>query len=454
MDASPTIYPAAENSLVSRCMLGLKQSDIPFLMIALVGVIAALLSLAGVTNLTAAMGHYQWGVLCFFIALDMFTALVVGTGVLDKVAVVIADRSQGRPGLVMLLFSSMLFIVSSFLNNLTAVLVVLPVIFVLMGALRLPRTYVVSFLSLLLAISNLAGASTPIGDFPALIIMKSGLTTFQDYLVRAFPLFAFTAAIVIGLHLALHRARNHKSETGDQDGETCVSLALLEAKYRYRRVNIRVLSRIAVVFVAMFLGWATVPADVVPPELTAVLGLGLAVTVTGKDFGAVYRRFDMKPVLTVAIMLFVASIIQECGVLEHLAAQLQARIDNPVHLLCAVMVMTAICSGLFSAGPAAAAMMPLILALGAPGAGPLADHSEWLAVGFAAAICAGSSLFVWSATAGFPMSMKVSDARLVDHEGRPVSWGISEYLRFGVLHSLLQLAIGMAWVLAAISMQG
>ncbi|MBT4819323.1 MAG: hypothetical protein HON70_26690, partial [Lentisphaerae bacterium] len=380
-------------------------ADMPFLMIACVGLVAAALSLTGAIKLTAAMEHYQWGVLSFFIALDMFTALVVGTGVLDKAAVVIANRSRGNPGLVLLLFSSLLFLVSSFLNNLTAVLVVLPVIFVLLGALRLPRAYVVSFFSLLLAISNLAGASTPVGDFPALIIMKSGLTTFQAYLVRAFPLFAFTGAVVIGLHFAAHHLRRRKTEADNQDDDTHVSLSLLATKYRYRQVDTRVLWRIAAVFIAMFIGWATIPADVVPPELTAVLGLGLAVTVTGRDFTNVYRAFDLKPVLTVAIMLFVASIIQESGLLERLAGQLQARIHSPVYLLCAVMVMTAICSGLFSAGPAAAAMMPLILSLGAPGSGPLADHSDWLAVAFAAAICAGSSLFVWSATAGFPMSM-------------------------------------------------
>jgi len=47
---------------------------------------------------------------------------------------------------------------------------------------------------MLLAVGNCAGAATPVGDFPALLIMAAGVTTFGTYLALAFPLFLLTAA--------------------------------------------------------------------------------------------------------------------------------------------------------------------------------------------------------------------------------------------------------------------
>ena len=92
--------------------------------------------------------------------------------------------------------------------------------------------------------------------------------------------------------------------------------------------------------------------------------------------------------------------------------------------------------------------MPLIVELAR---GPLAGCEDWLAVGFAVAICAGSSLFVWSATAGLPLAHKVADAELRDAAGERAPWGVKEYLPYGLAHFAVQLAVGMAWVIAGIS---
>ena len=93
-------------------------------------------------------------------------------------------------------------------------------------------------------------------------------------------------------------------------------------------------------------------------------------------------------------------------------------------------------------------MMPLILEMAH---GPFSACSDWLAVGFAAAICAGSSLFVWSATAGLPLAQKVADADLRDPVGNRLSWGVRQYLPYGIAHFVVQLSIGMVCVVLAIS---
>lgn len=100
----------------------------------------------------------------------------------------------------------------------------------------------------------------------------------------------------------------------------------------------------------------------------------------------------------------------------------QSNIHSPKLLVMAIMMITLLVAGVFSAGPAAAAMMPVIIELCN---GPLAAQSDWIAVAYAAAICAGSSLFMWSATAGFILSGKVNAARIEGEDGNEVTWGVA-----------------------------
>ncbi len=134
----------------------------------------------------------------------------------------------------------------------------------------------------------------------------------------------------------------------------------------------------------------------------------------------------------------------EIALIEAMARK--AKIEDQRSLVAVLMVVASLLAGVFSAGPAAAAMMPVIAELCR---GPLQAQAHWLAVAYAAAICAGSSLFMWSATAGFILSDKVNGAALEDGSGRKVCWGWREYFGYGVANYLIQISIALAVVLSA-----
>ncbi len=213
-------------------------------------------------------------------------------------------------------------------------------------------------------------------------------------------------------------------------------------KSQYKNIVIRtdVLKWLAMIFVGMFLAWSFVPQETIPPEIIAVLGYTIAMCICSFKGIKVRQHMDLKSVLTIASFLFFAQVISQTGVLNILAAYLQTNIQDPKLLVMAIMVITSFVSGIFSAGPAAAAMMPVIVNICH---GPLAAQSDWIAVAYAAAICAGSSLFMWSATAGFILSGKVNGAGIEDEEKRKLSWGVSHYLKYGVVNYIIQLLIAL-----------
>lgn len=415
------------------CFADLKNSG-SLVLITTMFIIGAVLALVSHIPVKSVMGNYSYDVLVILIIMELFTNLIAETGTMQLLAIKIADFSKGKKRLCLMLFGGMMFLISSCLNNITAVMMILPIVFVLLKTLEVDKKYVSVFFAVILALSNTGGAASPVGDFPAIVIMTSGITTFLSYLTHAFPLFALTSFVLVGVW-------GMRVEKEDDDGAVR-KLAVTNLKSQYKNIEIHfdVLRWLGIVFVGMFLAWSFVPQNIMPPELIAILGYGAAMLICSLKGLKVEQKMDLKSVLTIASFLFFAEVVSETGILSMIAEYLQANIDNPKLLVMAIMLITSIVAGIFSAGPAAAAMMPIIIQLCN---GPLSARSDWIAVAYAAAICAGSSLFMWSATAGFILSGKVNAAGLTDADGSNASWGVAQYMKYGFINYAIQISIAL-----------
>lgn len=414
--------------------LSLISMNVSLLLIAIMFIVGSCIAIVAKVPVKHVMANYSYDVLVILIIMELFTNLIAETGIMQLLAIKIADISKGRKRLCLMMFGVMMFLISSCLNNITAVMMVLPIVFVLLKTLEAEQKYVNVFFATILALSNTGGAASPVGDFPAIVIMTSGITSFLSYLTHAFPLFAATSiAIVVIWGLQV------KNEVDDG---AIRKLAISNLKSQYKNIHIRfdVLKLLSVVFICMFLAWSFVPQSILPPEIIAVLGYVIAMVVCFAKGVKVGQITDLKSVLTIASFLFFAQVISETGLLNVVALYLQNNINNPKLLVMAIMIITSIVAGVFSAGPAAAAMMPIIIQLCN---GPLHNYSDWIAVAYAAAICAGSSLFMWSATAGFILSNKVNGAHIEEEDGRDIPWGVKQYMKFGFVNYVVQISIAL-----------
>lgn len=404
------------------------------LIIAIMFVVGTSLAIGSRIPIKIIMSNYSYDVLVILIVMELFTNLIAETGVMQLLSIKIAEMSKGRKRACLMLFGVMMFFISSCLNNITAVMMVLPIIFVLLKTLEVDKHYVCVFFAAILALSNTGGAASPVGDFPAIVIMTSGITTFLSYLTHAFPFFALTSVVII----VVWGLRVRK----ECDDGALRKLAIMNLESQYKNIQIRfdVLKLLAIVFLGMFLAWSFVPQRIVPPEIIAVFGYVIAMVICSVMKVDVNQRIDLKSVLTIGSFLFLAEVVSETGFLSILAGYLQANIGNPKLLIMALMIITSLVSGLFSAGPAAAAMMPIITQLCN---GPLCVQSDWIAVAYAASICAGSSLFMWSATAGFILSGKVNEANITEEDGNNINWGVGQYMKYGFVNYAIQISIAL-----------
>lgn len=414
------------------------KDDVPgYLLMAAIFIISTIIALLSKMSITTIMKDYQYSVIIILIVMELFTNLISSTGVIEKISLKISVISKGKQKKCLILFGLLMFFVSAFLNNITAVLIVLPIIFVLLKAIGKDQKYINIFFATILALSNTGGASSPIGDFPAIVIMSSGITTFSDYLFRAFPFF-FIISIALIFWWQLFVKENNKN-----DKKRNLSIDLLQSKYKNIEVNKKVLAGLMIIFVLMFVSWSLVPQNVIPPEVIALLGCVIGIVYAVICGVEIKPLIDFKPVLTIASFLFLANVISNTGVLTTLANSLQSHISDPKMLLISIMLFTSLISGVFGAGPAASAMMPVIIYLCET---TFKTQANWIAIAYASAICAGSSLFMWSATAGFVLSKNVNEANLIDSKRKKMIWNISNYLKYGVQNYLIQIFLSIVLI--------
>ena len=418
----------------------------------------ALAALAGFLALFAS-GKVQFGdlatafpvdVLAILLTLDIFSRFVAQTGALDAIGLKLARATKGRAALAAMLMGLLMFMSSALLNNLAAIFVLAPIFLTLLRAMRAPAAVTTMFLSLMLVLCNVGGMATPMGDFPAILLMSSGLVGFTPYLVGAFPL-AFSIALIAIIAYAIGLQRK-QAESWDpqEEARTRIYLSLMDARNRHIAPDLVRAGMLSAVFVAMVLAWALIAPDAWPFFMTAVIGVAAAAVLTGpKRTAEVIGQFDLKTLIVIVAILSVAALVSVLGVVGVIANALVALIPNSTLLLVALMTLVTIAAGLFSAGPATAAVLPIFISLSE---GPLSPLGDLIGVAFAASICAGSSMFMHSATAGPTLRGEVVKAGFVDGEGRAV-WGAKSYLGFGLLTAMAQLGLSITWVLLAATLE-
>ncbi len=405
-----------------------------FLLIALVYTLSTILAFVTNVSISEVMANYQFNVLIILIVMELFTNLVSMTGIMEVLSIKISKKSKGNKKIILVLFGLLMFIISAFLNNITAVLMILPIVFVLLKTIGIDKKYLNIFFAIILALSNTGGASSPIGDFPAIVIMSSGITSFLEYLLRAFPFFLITSALLIIWWVL--EVKDDKENSNKKQ----LAIDILQSKYKHLVVEKDILIGLMIIFIFMFIAWSIVPQEILPSELIAVLGYVIAMLFCAIKKVKIVQNVDFKPILTISSFLFLAGVVSSTGILNDFANYLHASITNPKILLIVIMIITSIVSGIFGAGPATSAMMPVIINLCSS---TFSTQSDWVAIAYAASICAGSSLFMWSATAGFVLSKKINEADLVDENNNKLTWNIGNYFKYGIQNYFIQIIVAI-----------
>jgi Na+/H+ antiporter NhaD/arsenite permease-like protein len=155
--------------------------------LALVG--AGLVILSGLATQHEAMGAVDWNTLGLLLGMMLIVNVTRRSGLFQYVAIWASKKVDARPWGILLMMSIVTAVFSAFLDNVTTVLLTVPVTLLITEELRV-KPYPYLFAQIFA--SNIGGTATLIGDPPNIMIGSATGLTFNDFALALTPVVVVT----------------------------------------------------------------------------------------------------------------------------------------------------------------------------------------------------------------------------------------------------------------------
>ncbi|MEU1384540.1 MULTISPECIES: ArsB/NhaD family transporter [unclassified Nonomuraea] len=250
----------------------------------------------------------DWNVIFLLLGMMVIVGVLKQTGVFEFLAIWAAKRARGRPFRLMVLLILITAGASALLDNVTTVLLIAPVTFLVCERLALP---VAPFLIAEAMASNIGGTATLVGDPPNIIIASRGGLTFNDFLVHLAPLIVVLIVVFIGLCRVMFR------RSFSYDPELAAEIMTLDEREAIadRRLLWQSLTVLAVVMAAFVLH----PVLHYEPSVVALLGAGVLVALTKVTTEEAIAEVEWPTLVFFAGLFVMVGALVETGVIAQVS---------------------------------------------------------------------------------------------------------------------------------------
>lgn len=400
--------------------------------------VAALLGVVFLVVLNVVEEHHAATLIDFeTILLLLGMMIIVGvlrrSGVFSLLTVRIAEMTRGNPVKILLLFSAVTAVLSAFLDNVTTVLIIIPIVVELAVGLGLdPKLFVISQA----IISNIGGTATLIGDPPNIIIGSRVGLTFNQFLLNLFIPVAVSFVVALFLLLLMNRK---SFQPIDHSLAKLFSVELLLEKIRFEFFHTPV-DRTLLKKAGWCLGLAvslfvTQTLTGISPGVAAVLAAMLLLVIAKVNVEEVLEEVEWSTLLFFAGLFILVGVLEEEGVIEWIAHNIFLSLgDNPYLMVLTVLWVSGIASGFLDNIPFTITMVPVVQMMLAES--PIPHDILWWALALGA--CFGGNLTIVGASANI---VSVGSAK---QAGVQISF--LEFMKTSVLITVVTLCIASVYL--------
>ena len=395
----------------------------------IVGIVGAMLMiLFGVLDQETAIRHIDFNTLGLLMGMMIIVNITSETGLFNFLAIWSAKKVKARPIALLVALSALTMVCSAFLDNVTTVLLTVPITFSITAQLKVDvKPYLISqILS-----SNIGGTATLIGDPPNIMIGSAVGLNFMDFVANltgiAFIIFIVVELVLIALyHSELKTQPELQAEVMKMDASKEIKDASLLKRC------------LAVIFltIGMFVLHGTLGLDTATCALSGA-GLLLLITYTRNEamIGKVLSKVEWLAIFFFAGLFVLVGALVETGVIKMLAAEAIKITNGSVNATAMLILwMSAIASAFIDNIPFVATLIPLIKDMGQMGLTNL-DPMWWsLALG----ACLGGNGTLIGASAN------VVVASMAARRGKAISF--IEFMKVAFPIMILTIIISSAYV--------
>ena len=388
--------------------------------VALLG--AVLLLLTQTIEQHAAIAAIDWNTLGLLAGMMLMVRVTEPTGVYNWLAIKAGQLSGGRPLWVVVSLAGTTALLSAFLDNLTTVLLMVPITFLLADALDIDP---IPLVVIEILVSNIGGTATLIGDPPNILIAGATDLSFTAFIVNLAPPALVTFVLVTGgLYLTFRRRLRVAPEARAR-------VMALDARRSIEDMD--ELKRTVPVLVATIVLFFAHQALHIEPATVAMTGATVMLFLSRQRLEDSLAGIEW-PTLFFFIGLFVmVGALEETGAIDEVAQGIGSLTDGDrTAELLGIAWVAALGSGLVDNIPFTAAMIPVVESLQGDGA----DDAYWWALALGA--CFGGNATLVAAAAN------VAAAGMAARAGRPI--GFLYFARIGVPVVLVSMILATAYI--------
>ncbi len=326
---------------------------------------AMLMVLSGVITQEQAIHHIDFNTLALLIGMMIQVLVLSKTGLFRYLSVWAAQKTNGNPVALLISLSVMVAVCSAFLDNVTTVLLTVPITFTLTKDLKIsPLPFV---LAQIIA-SNIGGTCTMIGDPPNIMIAsKVKELDFNAFLVNLTLPCVISFVLSIGILLFLYRKEFAKVSKNHNRVMNIKLAGLIRSEGLLWR------SLFTLVFtIALFCAHGFIPNWGIESGTIAVAGASMLLLLTMPDREKALEHVLSKVEWT-TIFFFVGLFVlvgglEVNGIINWMAAKtMQLTGGEPVATTMSILWLSAIMSAFVDNIPFVATMIPLVQDMGAMG---------------------------------------------------------------------------------------
>jgi Na+/H+ antiporter NhaD/arsenite permease-like protein len=387
---------------------------------------AALVVLLGVVDQHQAIESVDFNTIGLLAGMMIVVRQTEKTGLYDYMAIRAGQLSRGTPFGLVVALGGIAALLSPFLDNLTVILLIVPITFVIADTLDInPLPLVI----VEVLASNIGGTATLIGDPPNIIIAGATGLSFMDFIRNLTPIVLVTLVVILpGLYLFYRR---------DLDAEPTKRDRLLALDARASIRDWPLLRRLGPVLIGTLLGFFVHQGIGLEPATVALTGATIMLLLSPQPIEDALEEIEWSTLFFFVALFVVVGGLEEQGALEKVARGITDLTGDsfPATVL-AITWVSAFASAAVDNIPFTTAMIPVVQDVQEI-TGNDSDTFWWaLALG---ADFGGNGTLIGAAA-------NVAAAGLSERAGYPISF--LSFLKVGFAVMLASVALASAYLVA------
>lgn len=372
-----------------------------------------------------AVMHVDFNTIGLLVGMMIIVNILKRTGIFEYMAIRAAKYAKGDPWKIVFIFSILTGVSSAFLDNVTTILLVVPVTIVIANELKLNP---IPFLVPEILIANIGGTATLIGDPPNIMIGSATGLGFLDFIVNLGPVVIIITVVTMFI---LKRVYGKTLVTTDERKQKILAmdehLAIKDKKLLVKSLSVLGMTVIGFML-HQTLGYES--------ATIALFGAATLLLISKLDPEDILMEIEWPTIFFFMSLFILVGALEDVGVIHYLAEKMLLLTKGDLFFTAMLVLWgSAIASAFLDNIPFVATMIPLITSIGEMSS--ISITPLWWALALGA--CLGGNGTLVGASANVIVS------GMLEKQGYKLSF--VEYMKVGFPIMLVSIVISTAYLI-------